>query len=376
MSFVSHARCRILLGRISIVYYLLLITDLQHIVDGKEGSSEALSDDLKDYFKDPSFGTPHRRTSSFDRAFFDASASRWDIGDEEDVSEWTIDESKDDIFVGGYRGNSQRRNSVPHFQNQANDFCPRRQAQRHKPEKAHYQYQICLFIQMQLCHPATLGDWIRARNQTMGDQSLNDRLETVAEIFNQIAAGLAHIHGLGIIHRDVKPSNIFASADGLHFKIGDFGLSKLIENAASKPVGGTTNHGLRFHRQQRLLLEDTKALCESDDTDGSWQDPLTVGVGTASYAAPEQVNGDLVYLQSFLNTAQEKLNLRDVFIKSLLFGMSEFSCGLECKLLLLNQGKETSLAPKQLIGEYLGVPLGKEVRLLRRATHELSLLIY
>lgn len=43
--------------------------------------------------------------------------------------------------------------------------------------------------------------------------------------FRQIVEGLAHIHGQGIIHRDLTPNNIFFDARN-DIKIGDFGLGK------------------------------------------------------------------------------------------------------------------------------------------------------
>ena len=44
--------------------------------------------------------------------------------------------------------------------------------------------------------------------------------------FRQIVEGLAHIHGQGIIHRDLTPNNIFFDARN-DIKIGDFGLGKI-----------------------------------------------------------------------------------------------------------------------------------------------------
>jgi serine/threonine protein kinase len=295
-------------------HHLKLLRDIHHMITSGE-DSEALSDDLKAYFKGPSFGqTTQRRRSSMGGSFDDASASSWGHG--EDYSEWTVDQSLDDIFVDGYRprGHQQRprrtqQNSSPLFQRDAEDDGQWRNPQKHKtsPNKKngnrpHYRYQICMYIQMELCHPATLADWIRTRNLKLSGQCLGDRLEAAAEIFDQIVSGLSHVHEeKGIVHRDLKPANVFASADGLTFKIGDFGLSKLVQNSAWNSSEMASSPSRRSGQKQRLhqllLLEyanqnhPQNQVGDSldEDLDTSWQDPLTAGVGTASYAAPEQV---------------------------------------------------------------------------------------
>ncbi len=54
-----------------------------------------------------------------------------------------------------------------------------------------------------------------------------DPATALVKIFDVIE-GLEEFHKLGMIHRDVKPSNCFLGADG-RVKIGDFGLSKSLE---------------------------------------------------------------------------------------------------------------------------------------------------
>ncbi|HEY6877616.1 MAG TPA: protein kinase [Polyangiales bacterium] len=54
-------------------------------------------------------------------------------------------------------------------------------------------------------------------------------------ITRQILAGLAHAHGQGVIHRDIKPGNIMvgeATGVGDHVRIFDFGLAKLHDPGA------------------------------------------------------------------------------------------------------------------------------------------------
>ena len=62
------------------------------------------------------------------------------------------------------------------------------------------------------------------------------RFKNGNEILRQVTQGLAHLHLKGIVHRDVKPTNIliFVPEEGLEaaepqIKLADFGLSKALE---------------------------------------------------------------------------------------------------------------------------------------------------
>lgn len=58
----------------------------------------------------------------------------------------------------------------------------------------------------------------------------------VLDIVIQVAHGLAYAHEHGIVHRDVKPSNIMVLGDG-HVKITDFGIARMSSAAVRTQTG-------------------------------------------------------------------------------------------------------------------------------------------
>ncbi len=78
-----------------------------------------------------------------------------------------------------------------------------------------------------------------------------------AHVVRQVCAALGAAHAAGIVHRDVKPENVFLVGDGNHVKVLDFGISKVGDNKDGLTKTGTV-------------------------------------MGTPDYMAPEQARGDRV----------------------------------------------------------------------------------
>jgi serine/threonine-protein kinase len=61
-------------------------------------------------------------------------------------------------------------------------------------------------------------------------------VERVLDVVNQVALGLAYAHEHGVVHRDVKPSNIMVASDG-HVKITDFGIARMESSSVRTQTG-------------------------------------------------------------------------------------------------------------------------------------------
>jgi eukaryotic-like serine/threonine-protein kinase len=78
-------------------------------------------------------------------------------------------------------------------------------------------------------------------------------------LVHEVAMGLAHTHDRRVLHRDVKPANVFLDGDG-HAKLGDFGTGTFQSDDIAERVGHRVLHGARgvrgapHPRAQRRVL--------------------------------------------------------------------------------------------------------------------------
>ena len=88
------------------------------------------------------------------------------------------------------------------------------------------------YLAMELLVGEDLAALLRRRERLPADELL--------PIVDQLAETLDAAHALGIVHRDVKPQNIFLArdptSDGIVVKLLDFGVARLLETTAEEKV--------------------------------------------------------------------------------------------------------------------------------------------
>ncbi len=123
-------------------------------------------------------------------------------------------------------------------------------------------------------------------------------LSQTVQCVEQVASALDYAHARGIIHRDVKPSNMLVHPDG-RVLLADFGIARLVH-----------------------LPDLTSKLARGAGSDRS-NTTLTVAssaIGTPEFMAPEQVRGELV-------TAAADQYALGIVVYDMLAGQTPFAGG-------------------------------------------------
>ncbi|XP_076633537.1 eukaryotic translation initiation factor 2 alpha kinase Gcn2 isoform X1 [Colletes latitarsis] len=230
-----------------------------------------------------------------------------------------------------------------------------------------------MYIQMEFCEKSTL--------RTAIDAGLYNDQERVWRLFREIVEGLAHIHQQGMIHRDLKPVNIFLDSND-HVKIGDFGLA-------------TTNILPSF--VQTIETDKDSQVFEKGISFGTEEvGSLTGQVGTALYVAPELTTkaAKAIYNQKVdiyslgiilfemchkpLTTGMERINiLLNVRLKEIVLPPEMLQANMPLQIhilrwLLNHDPSQRPTAQELLSSEYLPPPRLEETELQEMIRRTLS----
>ncbi|MBI4706071.1 MAG: protein kinase [Deltaproteobacteria bacterium] len=118
------------------------------------------------------------------------------------------------------------------------------------------------FIVMELLHGESLGKRL-ACSGALG-------LDETATIVKQVAKALGAAHALGIVHRDIKPDNIFlvAAHDELLVKVLDFGIAKI--SGAPQADRGLTATGSLLGTPAFMSPEQLLSTKDADHSADLW----------------------------------------------------------------------------------------------------------
>lgn len=126
---------------------------------------------------------------------------------------------------------------------------------------------------MKLVHGETLAEVIaRSSTQRAGTAPVHDALtlDALLEVFLKVCDAMAYAHGKGVVHRDLKPTNIMVGRHGEVY-VMDWGLAKVVHESARTG-------------QTRVDL--------AGDAGGANLTRVGSVLGTPAYMAPEQARGE------------------------------------------------------------------------------------
>lgn len=139
----------------------------------------------------------------------------------------------------------------------------RQQSEERARDKCH---NVVLVVQLEFCDGVKLSSWLQ--DPGLRDALSRGSVDGALALFRQLLQALRVLHSKGVVHRDLKPDNLFVAAHGC-IKVFDFGLAQLQSPTAKasmqiqspKLTGTPSRHGIEF-----------------------------TAVGTPGYAPPENCN--------------------------------------------------------------------------------------
>lgn len=135
-----------------------------------------------------------------------------------------------------------------------------------------------VFLVMELLSGRTLEAMAEARNGRLP-------LEEVCLAMGQLLDGLAHAHSRAIIHRDIKPDNLFWTTDD-KLKVLDFGLARVMEEERSR---SSTQTGAPMGTPAFMSPEQARGKTRLVDAQS---DLYSVGATMFSLLSGQLVHGD------------------------------------------------------------------------------------
>ncbi|KAF8324367.1 kinase-like domain-containing protein, partial [Cantharellus anzutake] len=105
-------------------------------------------------------------------------------------------------------------------------------------------------------------------------------------IILEIAAGLLYLHEQGVVHGDVKPTNVLVGSNG-RAMLCDFGLSIAIDDSSTHPIGSSVFTTIQYSAPELILFEDQPpSRTKSSDVWAFGCTAMEVSFGPRNITAP------------------------------------------------------------------------------------------
>ncbi|CAK5056669.1 unnamed protein product [Meloidogyne enterolobii] len=212
----------------------------------------------------------------------------------------TTPRKKDDFYILAELGEVYLSSEKTTSNKFAIKVCSKRKIQREKkvhqifrerdilrllstPEHSHlfitrlyctFQDSDCLYFVLTLAEKKDLLARLKASGGCLD-------LEKTRFVMAELCSALLHIHGLNVVHRDVKPENILLRKNG-HILLSDFGCAKLIDESTNSNENNNINTNKDVEESQQSPEERRR----------SKEKRRCSFVGTAQYVSPEMLNGE------------------------------------------------------------------------------------